>query len=145
MRQVEKECKKKKNCPEFRSYSARGRKFRKKYKKKIKKIKYHFPALFLAKMGSDWPKRREKNFSPKFRSYSTRARKFQNKKIQKMKKVYSSIISVENGLKEAEKDRENFQSRISFILHPGKKIAKKIAKKFKKLKNLLPALFLAKT
>ena len=62
-------------------------------------------------MGSDWPKKREKNFSPKFRSYSTRARKFQKKKrkqIQKIKKVYSSIISIENGLKEAEKDREKF-------------------------------------
>ena len=59
-------------------------------------------------MGSDWPKRREKNFSPKFRSYSTRARKFQHKKIQKMEKVYSSIISIENGFKEAEKDREKF-------------------------------------
>ena len=95
-------------------------------------------------MGSDWPKKREKNFSPKFRSYSTRSRKFQNKKIQKMKKVYSSIISIENGLKEAEKDREKFSSRIPFIHPPGKKIAKKIAKKFKKLKNLLSALFIAK-
>ena len=32
-----------------------------------------------------------------------------------------------------------------FILNPGKKIPKKIAKKFKKLKNIFPALFLAKT
>ena len=32
-----------------------------------------------------------------------------------------------------------------FILDPGKKITKKIAKKFKQLKNLLPVLFLAKT
>ena len=31
-----------------------------------------------------------------------------------------------------------------FMLDPGKKIPKKIGKKFKKLKNLFPALFLAK-
>ena len=36
-------------------------------------------------------------------------------------------------------------SRFSFILGLGKKIPKKIAKKFKKLKNLFPALYLAKT
>ena len=30
------------------------------------------------------------------------------KKIQKIKKVYSSIISIENGLKEAEKERKKF-------------------------------------
>ena len=102
--------KKKKNCPEFHSYYARGRKFQKKYEK-IQKNKYQFPASFLAKMGSDWLKKIEKGFSPKFRSYSTRARKFQKKKrkkIQKIKNVYSSIISIENGLKEAEKDREKF-------------------------------------
>ena len=53
------------------------------------------------------------------------------KKIQKNKIPLSSIISIENGLKEAEKDREKFQYRIPFILHPGKKIAKKIAKNSK--------------
>jgi len=36
------------------------------------------------------------------------------------------------------------QSRIPFLLDPGKKIPKKIEKKFKKLKSLFPALFLAK-
>ena len=41
--------------------------------------------------------------------------------------------------------KTKFYSRIPFILDPGKKIPKKIAKKFKKLKNLFPALFLAKT
>ena len=35
--------------------------------------------------------------------------------------------------------------RFPFILDPGKKNSKKIAKKFKKLKNLFPELFLAKT
>jgi len=45
----------------------------------------------------------------------------------------------------AEKEKIKFKSRIPFILDPGKKIPKKILKKFKKLKNLFPALFLAKT
>ena len=40
-----------------------------------------------------------------------------------------------------EKERKKFQFRISFILDPGKKIPKKIANKFKKLKNFFPALF----
>ena len=65
-----------------------------------------------------------------------------SKKIQKIKKVNSGIISIENGLRETEKWRKKIQSRIPFILDPGKKIPKKIVKKFK---NLFPPLFLAKT
>ena len=61
-----------------------------------------------------------------------------------MKKVKSGIISIQNGLSEAEKERKKFQSRIPFKLDPGKKIPKKIAKKLKKLKNLFPAIILAK-
>ena len=45
----------------------------------------------------------------------------------------------------AEKEKKKFQSRIPFILGPRKKIPKGIAKKFKKLKNPFPALFLSKT
>jgi len=41
--------------------------------------------------------------------------------------------------------KTKFYSRIPFILDPGKKIPKKIVKKFKKLEHLFPALFLAKT
>jgi len=37
--------------PEFRSYSTRGRKFRKKIAKKLKKLKNKFMALFLGKTG----------------------------------------------------------------------------------------------
>ena len=40
---------------------------------------------------------------------------------------------------------KKFWTPIPFILDPGKKIPKKIAKKFKKLKNLFQAIFLAKT
>ena len=48
-------------------------------------------------------------------------------------------------MREAEKERKKIKSLIPFILDPDKKIPKKIAKKLKKLKNLFPALFLAKT
>ena len=47
---------------------------------------------------------------------------------------------------EAKKERKKFDSQILFIFEPGKKIPKKIAKNLKKkLKNLITALFLAKT
>ena len=58
-------------------------------------------------MGWGRPRKREKKFSPEFRSFSTRARKFQkkkSKKIQKIKKVNSGIISIQNGLRETEKE-----------------------------------------
>ena len=48
-------------------------------------------------------------------------------------------------MREAEKEKKKFYFRISFKLDSGKKIPKKIAKKLKKLKNLFPTLFLAKT
>ena len=67
------------------------------------------------------------------------------KKIQKIKKPLSGIIYSLSGIRLAEKGRKKFWSRIPFILDPGKEIPKKIAKKFKKLKNLFLALFLAKT
>jgi len=47
-------------------------------------------------------------------------------------------------MREAEEERKKFYSPIPFVHDPGKKIPKKIAKKFKKLKNIFPALFLSK-
>ena len=46
-------------------------------------------------------------------------------------------------MSEAEKDRKKFYPPIPFKLDPGKKIPKKIAKQFKKSKNLISALFLS--
>ena len=40
--------------------------------------------------------------------------------------------------------KKKVSSRILFLLDPGKKIPKKIAKKFKKFKNIIPTLFLFK-
>ena len=54
-------------------------------------------------------------------------------------------MSMQNGLRETEKARTKFQSRIPFILDPGKKVPKEIAKKFEKFENPFLALFLAKT
>ena len=68
-----------------------------------------------------------------------------SKNSKNIKLVNSGIISIQNWLSETEKGRKNFYSRIPFILNRGKKVPKKIAKKLKKLKNLFPALFLAKT
>ena len=83
------------------------------------------------------PRKREKNFSPEFCSYPTRARKFQRKKQknQKIKKSLFSIIFIQNGRRQAKKERKIFQSRISFILGPGKKIPKKNNKKIQKIKK----------
>ena len=48
-------------------------------------------------------------------------------------------------MRQAEKEKKKFYFRIPFLLDSGKKIPKKIAKKLKKLKNMFPTLFLAKT
>ena len=63
----------------------------------------------------------------------------------KIKKLNSGIISIQIALREAKKEKKKYQSRIPFIHEPGKKILKKIAKKFKKLKNIFPVLCFAKT
>ena len=54
------------------------------------------------------------------------------KKIQKIIKPFPGIIFSQNGMRYDEKERKKFQSRIPFILDPGKKIPKKIVKKLKK-------------
>ena len=48
-------------------------------------------------------------------------------------------------MRQEEKERKKIKTRIPFIHDPGKKITKKIEKKIRKLKNLFPELFLAKT
>ena len=105
------------------------------------------PALFLAKTGWDRPRKKKKNFSGNF--VYTRPEQENSekscKKIQKIKKLHSNIIFSQNGMRLGEKGRKKFLSRIPFILDPGKKIPKIMAKKFKKLKNLIQAIFLAKT
>ena len=69
--------------------------------KNTKKLKNPFLALFLAKMGWDKPRKREKNFSPEFRSNSAREENCEknSKKIQKIKKPISGIIFIQNGMR----------------------------------------------
>ena len=62
-------------------------------------------------MGSDRPRKGEKNFSPEFRLYSTPERKFRkkiSKKIQKIKKPFYSIIFSQHGMRLGEKWRKKF-------------------------------------
>ena len=56
-----------------------------------------------------------------------------SRKIQKIIKPLPSIIFNQNGLRQTEKEKTKFQPRIPFTLNPGKKIQKKIVKKFRKL------------
>ena len=56
-----------------------------------------------------------------------------SKKIQKIIKPLPSIICSQSGMRQAETEKKKIQSLIPFILDPGKKIPKKIVKKFKKL------------
>ena len=64
---------------------------------------------FQAKIGLKRPRKRENNSyrSVPFRSYPTRNREFQknSKKIQKVKKYHYSLISSQNRLVKAEKER----------------------------------------
>ena len=112
-------------------------------KKKIKKLKNLFPALFLAKTGFDRPRKIKKILVSN--SVHTRPGQENCKKYHKIEKHTSDIISSQNGMRQVEKEKKQFLSRIPFLLDLGKKIPKKIAKKFKKLKTPFPALFLTKT
>ena len=119
----------------------------KKIEKKIRKLKNLFPALFWAKTGLDWRRKRDKNFTPEFCSYSTRARKFEiktSKKIQKIKKVNSDNISIQNGLGERKNEKKKLFLN-SVHTRPVQGNSEKKAKKFKKLKKPFQALFLGKT
>ena len=65
------------------------------------------------------------------------------KKIaKKLKKQLPGIIFSQIGMRQAEKERKEFQTPIPLILNPGEKIPKK---KSKKLKNDFRSLFLAET
>ena len=124
-----------------------SKKVPKKMAKKFKTLKKPLSSIILSQSGIRQAEKENKILAPN--SVPTQPElensKKNSKKIQKIKKVNSGIISIRNGLRLAGKEGKKFQSQIPFILDPGKKVPKEIAKKFKKLKNLIPALFLAKT
>ena len=71
-------------------------------------------------------------------------RKFQKKIAKKLKKYHYGLISSQNRLGEAEKERKE---KLLFRFVPARCVienSKKIVKKFKKLKNTIVASFQAK-
>ena len=78
-----------------------SKKIPKKIAKKIKKLQNHFPALFIAKMGGDMPKKRKKkNFNPEFCSYLAWGRKFRKKiakKFKKLKNLFPALFLAKMG------------------------------------------------
>ena len=100
-------------------------------------------ASFQAKIGWERPRKRKiKVFFP-LPSNGTGNRKFQKKKrkFKKIKKYDCSFISSQNRLKRVEKKRKQ---KMSFRFVPTQRVienSQKIAKIFKKLKNLLWFLF----
>ena len=144
MRQAEKERKKFQSRILFQPDP--GQKIPKKVEKNSRNQKTSFQHYFYPNRFEIGPGREKKILVPN--SVPTRPgqeiSKKKRKKVQKLKKYHSGIISIQNRLREVEKEIKKIQSPIPFILNPGKKIPKKFAKKFKKLKNLFPSLFLAK-
>ena len=100
---IGREREKKNLSPEFRSYSTRARKFRKKIPKELKNL---FPALFLSKTGYNRPRKiKKKKKKKKFSPHSVHTRPEQEnskkncKKNHKIKKHTSDIISSQNGMR----------------------------------------------
>ena len=93
--------------------------------------------------------REEKKNCLEFLSYSTRVRKFQknSKIIQKIQKHHSGVISIQTGMRQTEEEKKKncCPEFPSYTTWDRRKFQKKIVKKFEKLKNIFPALFLSKT
>ena len=103
---------------------------------------------FQAKLGWKQMRKREIKIIIPFRSYPMRNRKFQKKKIpkkfKKLKQYHYCLISSQNRLEEAQKERKQ---KILFRFVLARCVvenSKKITKKFKKLKNTIMASFQAK-
>ena len=112
-----------------------GQKIPKKIAKKLKKT--NFQHYFQTKRDEIGREREKKILVPN--SVPTQP-KLENseknsKKIQKIKNPLSGIIFSQNGMRQADKERKKFQSRILFLPHPSQKIPKKNSKKFKKIKK----------
>ena len=100
---------------------------------------------FRAKICWGRPRKGEKKIVP-MSSYPTCNRKFQknSKKFQKIKKHHYGFSSSQNKLGKAEKERKQ---KLSLCFVPIRHVienSKKIANKFKKLKNTITASFQSK-
>ena len=81
---------------------------------------------------------RENNFSPKFHSCPNRARKFQiknSKKIHRIRKHHFGIISIQIGMRQAEKEKKKNLVPNSVPTQPGQENSKKNSKTILKIKN----------
>ena len=140
--------KKKNFSPEFGSNLTCAWKFRKKQKKNSKNQKTSFQQYSQPKRDEIGREREKKNLSriPFTLDPDKKIPKKIAKELKKLKKKpLSDNIPIQNGMRQAEKEKKKFYVRIPFMLDSGKKIPKKIANKLKKLKNLFPTLFFAKT
>ena len=111
-----------------------GKKIAKKCPKNWKNLKTSLQHYFQAKQDEVGRESEKKILLPNF--VHTRLRQENSekisKKIEKIQKPLSAVNFSQNGMRQAEKEKKKFYSRISFILDEGKKIPKKIAKKLKK-------------
>ena len=109
--------------------------FEKKKHKNSKNLKIPFRLYFQPKRDEIGRKGENKILVPN--SVHTRPGKEysekNSKKIQKIIKPLPGNIFSQKGMRQAEKKKTKFQSRIPLILDTGNNIPKKIVKKFKKL------------
>ena len=79
-----------------------GKKINKKIANKLKKLKNHFPTLFLAKTGIDRPRKRKKKFYFQIPLKPDSGKKIPKKipkKLEKLKNPLSDINFSQNGLR----------------------------------------------
>ena len=129
------------------SNTTRNREFQKN-NQKLQKIKKHCYGFVWTRNGIGPAEiERKKKIIVSIHSILTRNRDFQknSKKIQKIKKHYYGFFSSQNRTGEDENVRKKKLSFWSVQNSPGIGNSKKIAKKFKKFKNINMASFKAKT
>ena len=114
----------------------------KKIAKKFRRFKNIIMTSFRAKKGSVEAEKGRKKIIVPVSFYMTRNKEFQ-KNCKKSKKHHYGFFSSQNGTGLAEKEKKKLSFR-SVTTRPGIENSKKIAKKFKKLKNLIMASFQAK-
>ena len=123
----------KKFQPRFPFVHDPGKKIPKKIAKKFKKLKTSFRRYFQPKrdeIGRESEKKILLTNSVHTRPGKENYEK-NSKKLQQIKNPLSGIIFSQNGMRQAERARKKFQSKIPLILDPGMKIPKKLGNKFK--------------
>ena len=132
MRQAEKE--RKKILSPNSIHTQPGQENSEKDSKKIQKIKKPHSGIIFRQNGTRQAGKKRKLLVPNLvhtRPGLENSEK-KSKKIQKIKKTpFRHYVQPKRGMRQAEKEKKKIQFRIPFTLDQGKKISKKIAKKFK--------------